>query len=168
MLLKRKQTISSQLTPKRVLIIYGPRRVGKTTLLGNYLAGLAADVKVLSVTGDDIHVRAIFQSEELVRLRNFASPFDVIAIDEAQYIPSIGLGLKMLIDAFPEKTIVVTGSSSFELGNQVGEPLTGRHYTMTLFPLALGEAHLGSFTAKSSLPDILVYGSYPEVLATTN
>lgn len=162
----RKQKIESQLAPKRVLIIYGPRRVGKTTLLGNYLARLPANLNVLSVTGDDVHVRAIFQSEELTRLRNFASPYDVLTIDEAQYIPSIGLGLKMLIDAFPEKIFVVTGSSSFELGNQVGEPLTGRHYTMTLFPLAQTEVHIGSFTARAALPETLIYGSYPEVVAT--
>ena len=54
----------------------------------------------------------------------------------------------MLINAFSEKIFVVTGSSSFELGNQVGEPLTGRHYTMTLFPLAQREAHLGSFATR--------------------
>jgi uncharacterized protein len=163
----RKQSICDELYPKRALIIYGPRRVGKTTLLREYLA-TQPEKKVLSVVGEDVAVREIFASERLATLRQFAEPFDIIAIDEAQHTPSIGLGLKMLVDTFPEKTFVATGSSSFELGNQIGEPLTGRHFSLTLLPLAQSEIHIGSFTAQSALDETLVYGSYPEVLATDN
>jgi predicted AAA+ superfamily ATPase len=163
----RKQSISAELYPKRVLIIYGPRRVGKTTLLREYLA-TQPDKKILSVVGEDVAVREIFASERLATLRQFAEPFDIIAIDEAQHTPSIGLGLKMLVDTFPEKTFIATGSSSFELGNQVGEPLTGRHFSLTLLPLAQLEIHTGSFTAHTALDLTLIYGSYPEVLATDN
>ena len=165
MKITRKQTISTSLAPKRVLIIYGPRRIGKTTMLREYLT-TQSNKKILSVIGDDATVRKIFSTERLSILKEFAAPYDIIAIDEAQYVPSIGLGLKMLIDSFPEKIFIATGSSSFELGNQVGEPLTGRHFLLTLFPLAQSELHLGSFTAKANLEQTLIYGSYPEIIAT--
>ena len=165
MKITRKQTISTSLAPKRVLIIYGPRRIGKTTMLREYLA-TQSNKKILSVIGDDVTVREIFSTERLLILKEFATPYDIIAIDEAQYVPSIGLGLKMLIDSFPEKIFIATGSSSFELGNQVGEPLTGRHFSLTLLPLAQSELHLGSFTAKANLEQSLIYGSYPEIIAT--
>ena len=100
----------------------------------------------------------------LKNILDFARPYDVIALDEAQFIPSIGLGIKMIIDAFPEKTIILTGSSFFDLSEKIGEPLTGRHFTMTLFPLSQGEISASAFELKNSISDFLVYGSYPEIL----
>ena len=88
---KRKQNIESELEPKRVLVIYGPRRVGKTTLLNEYIK-TQSDKKIYFSTGDDGPLRKIFQSEERDKILEFARPYDVIAIDEAQFIPSIGLG----------------------------------------------------------------------------
>jgi predicted AAA+ superfamily ATPase len=161
---KRKQTITEALEPKRVLVVYGPRRVGKTTLLGEYLA-TQSDKRVFSSTGDDIRLRNIFQSEDRSKILDFVRPYDVIAIDEAQSIPSIGLGAKMMIDAFPEKNIILTGSSSFDLSNKVGEPLTGRHFTLTLLPFSQGEIEGSRFELEGDLERFLIYGSYPEVLS---
>jgi len=160
---KRKQDIAKYLEPKRVLVIYGPRRVGKTTLLNGYLE-TQANKKSLFSTGDDIQLRNIFQSEERDRILDFARPYDLIAIDEAQFIPSIGLGAKMMIDAFPEKNIILTGSSSLDLSNKVGEPLTGRHFTLTLLPFSQGEMDCSRFELEGKLEQFLIYGSYPEVL----
>ena len=159
----RSQSIEQSFYPGRVLIIYGPRRVGKTTMLNRYLSTLC-DTRVLSVVGEDIAVQKVFSSQSLSALKNFASSYDTIAIDEAQYVPSIGLGAKMIIDAFPQKQILLTGSSSFELAGQVGEPLTGRHFTLTLMPLAQSEMNVGTFELTGALSDFLLYGSYPEVL----
>ena len=160
---KRKQNIVEALEPKRVLVVYGPRRVGKTTLLGEYLKTQSGK-NVFSSTGDDIRLRNIFQSEDQNGILDFASPYDIIAIDEAQSIPSIGLGAKMMIDAFPEKNIILTGSSSFDLSNKVGEPLTGRHFTLTLLPFSQGEMEGSRFELEGDLERFLIYGSYPEVL----
>ena|SRR3989338_2605289 len=160
---KRKQDIISNLYPKRALIIYGPRRVGKTTMLQAYLQGKPTE-KIFNSTGDDFTLRKIFESEVRKSILDFARPFELIAIDEAQAIPSIGLGCKMIIDAFPEKTILLTGSSSFYLAKEIGEPLTGRHFTLTLFPLAQQEMETSKFELENSLADFLIYGSYPEVL----
>ena len=160
---KRKQTIEAVLAPKRVLVIYGPRRVGKTTLLNEYLK-TQSDKKVFFSTGDDAQLRSIFQSEERAKILDFARPYDLIAIDEAQFIPSIGLGAKMMIDAFPEKNIILTGSSSLDLSNKIGEPLTGRHFTLTLLPLSQVEMESSRVELEWSLEHFLIYGSYPEVL----
>jgi hypothetical protein len=164
---KRRQSIQAELSPKRALIIYGPRRVGKTTMLNSYLDEAAADEPSLRryyATGDDMALRELFQSERQTPILDFARPFDVIAVDEAQNVPKIGLGAKMIVDAFPEKRLILTGSSSFDLSREVGEPLTGRHFTMTLLPLAQMEMQASRFELKQALPDFLVYGSYPEIL----
>ena len=161
---KRKQDISKEITPKRVLVIYGPRRVGKTTLLDEYIK-TQSEKKVFFSIGDDINLRKIFQPEERSRILEFARPHDVIALDEAQYIPSIGIGAKMMIDAFPEKNIILTGSSSLDLSNKIGEPLTGRHFTLMLLPLSQGEMEVSRVELKWELENFLIYGSYPEVLS---
>lgn len=160
---KRKQSIERELEPKRILIIYGPRRVGKTTLLNEYIKTQSGK-KIYFSTGDDIQLRKIFQSEERSTILAFARPHEIIAIDEAQYIPSIGLGAKMMIDAFPEKNIILTGSSSLNLSNEIGEPLTGRHFTLTLLPLSQGEMEGSKVELTWNLEHFLIYGSYPEVL----
>jgi len=161
---KRKQDISRTIEPKRVLVVYGPRRVGKTTMLDEYIKTQSGK-GIYSSTGDDIELRKLIQSESRKEILDFARPLNIIAIDEAQFIPSIGLGAKMMIDAFPEKNIILTGSSSLDLSSKIGGPLTGRHFTLTLLPLSQGEIMDGNrFELKTSLEDFLIYGSYPEVL----
>ncbi len=162
---KRLQSIEEALRPKRVLVIYGPRRVGKTTLLKAYLEKQGrSGRKVFYGTGDDFRIRQLFVSGVRDDILDFARPYDVVAIDEAQQVPGIGLGAKILIDSFPEKTFILTGSSSFDLSQEVGEPLTGRHFTMTLLPLAQQELIGSRYELAGALDDILIYGSYPEVL----
>ena len=160
---QKKQDIQSNLYPGRVLIIYGPRRVGKTTLLQSYL-NACGDKKIFSATGDDIVIRELFLSENRARILDFAAPYEIIAIDEAQNVKNIGIGVKMIIDAFPEKILILTGSSSFDLSREIGEPLTGRHFTLTLLPFAQIEMNASKFELNNALEDFLIYGSYPEGL----
>lgn len=161
---KRKQAIQSALAPKRALLIYGPRRIGKTTMLKEFLESEQRGRRVKYVVGDDATLRDIFKSEERERLLDFAAAYDTIGIDEAQQVPSIGLGTKMIVDANPEKVIVLTGSSSFDLAQEVTVPLTGRHFSMALLPISLSEMGMSRFELEGALPDLLVYGAYPEVL----
>ncbi|HHE45740.1 MAG TPA: ATP-binding protein [Candidatus Moranbacteria bacterium] len=167
---KRKQQIETSLSPKRALIIYGPRRIGKTTLLKAFLDQQKknTDKRLAYFVGDDLKIRELFSSQIQKDILDFSMPYDLIAIDEAQQIPNIGLGTKMIIDAYPEKEIILTGSSSFNLSNKIGEPLTGRHFTLTLLPLTQNEMIASRFELKNFLEDFLIYGAYPEVLQVTD
>ncbi len=163
----RSQSVEKSLAPGRILVIYGPRRVGKTTLLKGYLAGQTEN-KILSTVGDDIRIRELFASQSRDAILDFARPYDIVAIDEAQQVPHIGLGAKMLIDAYPEKTLILTGSSSFDLSSKIGEPLTGRHFTLTLLPSSQGEMRASRFELAGELEQFLIYGCYPEVLTAAD
>lgn len=148
----------------KVLIIYGARRVGKTTLVKEWLKNTT--LKSLFVSGDNVRVRAVLSSEDFDLINEFVAGYELVVIDEAQQVPGIGKGLKIMADENPELKIVATGSSSFDLSQQVGEPLTGRKRTIRLFPIAQKELilHLNRFELKEKLEEYLVFGSYPDVL----
>ncbi|OGY32718.1 MAG: hypothetical protein A3C02_03740, partial [Candidatus Andersenbacteria bacterium RIFCSPHIGHO2_02_FULL_45_11] len=146
------------------VMMYGPRRVGKTTMLKTYLAELPADVAKKYDVGDDIALRQLFGSRVRKDILDYAAPYDVLGIDEAQQIPNLGEAIKMIIDEFPEKKIILTGSSSFDLAQSVGEPLVGRHYAMQLYPPAWKELAGSDYEKKQHLEEMLLYGSYPEIL----
>ncbi len=158
--------ISSELTSGKTLVILGPRRVGKTTLLREFLG--KTDKKVLSYSGDEVSTQQAFEVPDSLRLRSHIGRAEVLVIDEAQAIPNIGQTLKIINDHFPELAVVVTGSSAFELVGQVGEPLTGRKKTRYLYPLAatemLHEAVAPVHDLMQRVPEWLVYGMYPNTL----
>ncbi len=148
----------------KVLLIFGPRRVGKTTLLNNYLQKTKLKYKLVS--GDNITVANILNSRNFDLILDFAEGYEIIAIDEAQQIKGIGMGLKILIDNIPGLIVIATGSSSFKLSQQTGEPLTGRKRTALLFPIAQMEllGQFNKFELKQKLEEFLIYGSYPEII----
>jgi predicted AAA+ superfamily ATPase len=160
---QRKQKIQDYQERGRVVVIYGPRRVGKTTLLQEYLGNFPSE-KTKYDTGDDLDLRVFMNSQSRTAILDYAQPFDVLAIDEAQQIESIGMASKMMIDAFPEKKIILTGSSSFDLSQSIGEPLVGRHYVMNLLPIAWSEWLGSNYEKKLKIEEMLVYGAYPEVI----
>lgn len=163
----RKQTVEDNLTPGRVLVIYGPRRVGKTTMVKKYLESLSS--KTLYETGDNFDLQALFKRGSRNELLDFADTYDTIVIDEAQMIPRIGLGIKIIIDARPEKNIILTGSSALLLSEEVGSPLLGRHFEIKLLPLSWNELVGSNYEKMAGLENHLIYGAYPEViLANTN
>ena len=131
------ENIKDIIFANKVLIIYGARRTGKTTMLKNLLAGSGLKYKYDS--GDNIRIQELLSSQDFETILNYAEGYDILAIDEAQNIPNIGQALKILIDNKPELTIIATGSSSFDLRQKTGEPLTGRKRTITLFPLSMQE-----------------------------
>ena len=152
----------------KVLVIYGARRVGKTSVVEKLLKN--RNRKIFIGTGDDIDLRNILSSENKGRITTSFSGYEVVFIDEAQRIPGIGWGLKLLVDSNPEISVIATGSSSFELLNKVGEPLTGRQTLYTLYPVSMME--LSEFRGRihiiQNLSDYLIYGSYPETLNAIN
>ena len=150
--------------PNRVVVVYGPRRAGKTTLLREYMR--RHDPDALLVSGEDIDVRAYLESQSLARLRAFVGRRRTLIVDEAQHVRQIGLNLKLLADHVEGLRIIATGSSSFDLAQQTGEPLTGRKRTLLLLPLA--QLELGAIETahetRAALEPRLIHGSYPEVV----
>jgi len=163
-MIKRLFNIQNLVKPGKALVIYGPRRVGKTTLLKDFLS--RTELKYKLDSGDNIRTQEIFNSQLFNEVLPYAEGYELIAIDEAQQIKNIGMGLKILVDNAPELVVIATGSSSFELSQQVGEPLTGRKRTITLFPFSQQEllSIYNQHELKERLDEFLVFGSYPDVI----
>jgi len=161
---KQLENLRKLIIPGKVMVIYGPRRVGKTTLLKKYLE--KENNSVLFVNGDDIIVRQYLESQSIQTLQDFVGNHGLLVVDEAQYVEKIGLNLKLIVDHIPGIKVIVTGSSSFDLARDVGEPLTGRKYVLKLFPLSQMEISKIEKRHKTtaSLDSRLIYGSYPEVV----
>lgn len=160
------QDLAKYIKPNKALIIYGPRQVGKTTMLKDFLATTKFKYKLDS--GDNIQTQYILGSQDFNLIREYVHGYELIAIDEAQRIKNIGLGLKIIVDQMPDIKVIATGSSSFELAGQVGEPLTGRKITLTLYPISQIELSnlYNLYEIKTKLEEWLIFGGYPEIVAT--
>lgn len=158
------QDLQKEFREGRVLILYGARRTGKTTLVTAFLK--QSGEKYRLETGENIRIAEILTSMDVSLLREFAEGYEIVAIDEAQMIPNVGKNLKLLVDQCPETQFIATGSSSFELSQQLGEPLTGRKRTLVLYPLSQKELknHYTRSELKERLEDFMIFGSYPDVL----
>jgi predicted AAA+ superfamily ATPase len=160
--------VKDLLLPGKVLILYGPRQVGKTTLA----RALVDSVSMRSrfINADELIYREALSSQNRQRLGEVLGGAELLVIDEAQRVPNIGINLKILVDSFPEAVILATGSASFELANKISEPLTGRTLTFNLYPLAYAElrqAH-GALEARGQLERWLVWGGYPAIATQDN
>lgn len=156
--------LGNYLEAGKVLVLFGPRQAGKTTIIKHFIE--SENYKFRFATGDDLSVQQALGNNNLQQLKSFVQGYDLLVIDEAQNIPGVGLALKLLVDNVPGLKIIATGSSSFELAGQVGEPLTGRKRTLRLYPVSQLELLKAdnSFNVKQLLGEYLVYGSYPAVL----
>ncbi|MFZ3069836.1 MAG: ATP-binding protein [Anaerolineaceae bacterium] len=168
MLQRIYESLEQHLKPNKVLLIYGPRRVGKTTLLQQMLSQTRLRYKLDS--GDNLITQQLLSSQDFKQILSYVESYDLIAIDEAQNIPNIGMGLKIIVDQMPGIKVIATGSSSLELAGQVGEPLTGRKQTLVLYPISQAELKrsYNRFELTQNLPDYLIFGTYPEVLLASS
>lgn len=150
----------------KAIILFGARQTGKTTLVDEILKG--REEKVLVLNGDDADVRELFLSPNPTRLKHVFQDARIVFLDEAQRLPEVGLLLKIAVDRVKDVQIIATGSSSFDLAQKTGEPLTGRKFEHLLFPLSFAEmvAHHGLLEEKRHLEARLVFGSYPEIVTT--
>jgi len=166
--MKIKRSLLAQLPnalePGKVLVLYGPRQVGKTTLVRELLDNLNMPQRYISA--DELVYREALASQDRRTLGDLLADSQVLVIDEAQRVPDIGLNLKILVDNYPHAAILATGSASFELANKISEPLTGRKRTLNLYPVSYAEIAQtwGAFEAKAQLERWLIWGSYPAVV----
>ena len=148
----------------KIIVLYGARQVGKTSLIEDILK---TKKKILKLNGDEEKTARLFSSKDLKKMKEAVSGYDILFIDEAQKIENIGLNLKILHDNQSQLKIIVTGSSSFELASSIHEPLTGRAWTYHLHPIAMCELkkHWNPYELTEKLEEYLVFGSYPELFS---
>ena len=158
-----EKKIEEQLCEGKAIILFGARRVGKTTMLKKMLQGRD---DVLWLNGDEQDVRNLFENASSTLLNTIIGKKKIVVIDEAQRITNIGLGIKLITDNISDVQVIATGSSSFDLSNKINEPLTGRKLEYWMYPLSFGELveHNGLLDEKRLLPHRLIYGSYPDVI----
>ena len=160
--------ILEALIPGKVLVLYGPRQVGKTTLAKDLLSSISLRSKFINA--DELIYREALASQNRQTLGEVLGDAELLVIDEAQRVPDIGINLKILIDNHPQVVILATGSASFELANKISEPLTGRKLTFNLYPVSYSEIRqtLGIIETRTQLERWLVWGGYPAIMTVEN
>ncbi|MFZ4105189.1 ATP-binding protein [Flavobacterium sp.] len=162
------ELIQKKLQPNKVVVLLGARRVGKTKLIEKIIENL--NEKYLFLNGDDVESHNLLESQSTANFNRLLGDTRFLIIDEAQEIPNIGKKLKLMVDTIPDLKVLVTGSSAFEINNQIGEPLVGRMKTINLYPIAQIEFSKTEnyLETKSYLEDRLIFGSYPELSKIIN
>lgn len=169
MIIKRQiqESIEKDLFKNKIIIIYGARRVGKTTLVNEIIKKFLNESVYFNC--DEPDIRENLTNKTSTALKAFIGNKKLVIIDEAQRVQNIGLTLKLLIDNYPDTQIIATGSSSFDLSNQIAEPLTGRNIEYKLYPLSLAE--LSQIYSNLELDRLLerqiIFGMYPSIIQGT-
>ena len=157
------EIIKKDLHKKKALILLGTRQVGKTTLLHDLAKSWD---NTLWLTGDELETQRLFENPTITRFKAEFSGIKYLIVDEAQRLPNVGLGLKLITDHLPDIQLLVTGSSAFELSNRLNESLMGRTFEYQLFPLSFSE--MADFHTlreeKRLLHYRMIYGYYPNVV----
>ncbi len=154
--------IKNNLHKGKVIVLIGPRQVGKTTLINSLLT----DIPYLFLDGDDAVVADTLANANTETLKNIIGSFKYVFIDEVQRIPNIGLKLKILVDQIKDVQLIASGSSAFDINHLTQEPLTGRKFEYNLFPISWSEFedNVGYIKAQQQLEQRLLYGMYPDVI----
>lgn len=162
------ENVLNKLQPNKVVIVFGARRVGKTVLVKEMIKRL--DEPCLSLNGEDINVHDKLSIRTIENYRQILGSYKLLYIDEAQKIPDIGLKLKLMIDEIEGLRIIISGSSSFDIFKNTGEPLTGRKYSFNLYALSEREYSPieNSISKIDKIRERLVFGNYPELLQLPN
>lgn len=159
-----EKQITQRLFKGKIIILSGARQVGKTTLIEMLLK--RRKDKFLYLNADEPDVRELLSFATSTRLKTIIGNNKIVFIDEAQRVKNIGITLKLFADQIKNVQVIVTGSSSFSLSNEINEPLTGRKYEFFLFPLSFPEMvrHNGLLEERRLLEHRLIYGYYPEIV----
>jgi predicted AAA+ superfamily ATPase len=158
-----QKPIEKALFKGKVIIIYGARRVGKTTLAKQIISDRPDSKYINCELGQNQEALETTNTDLLISY--LGKKIKIAVLDEAQYIRNIGLVLKVLADTYPKLQLIVTGSSGFDLINKIAAPLTGRSRLFHLYPFSFEEAlQVKDILSLKAAPDpILRFGLYPEV-----
>lgn len=158
-----QKEITSRIKKQKAMLIFGARRVGKTILLKEIVNSWQG--KTLLINGESMSTQAMLKDRSIETYRKLFDGIELLAIDEAQHIPEIGLKLKLIVDEVPGISVIATGSSSFDLFNQAGEPLVGRSTRFMLTPLSTEEFAFSEsgFEITQKIEERIIYGHYPEL-----
>lgn len=161
------QKIENQLDRQKVTLLLGARRVGKTALLQAIHEKIGS--KSLWLNGEDADVHKLLEERTIANYKRLLQGYELLIIDEAQFVPDMGRKAKLMIDEIKPLHIILTGSSAFDTA-QIGEPLVGRTIMHYLYPIAQSEImqQENLLQTKQNLEDRLLFGSYPEVASSTN
>lgn len=159
-----QKNIENTLFKGKVVIIYGARQVGKTTLVKEIQKKYAEDSRYLNC--DEPDIKSALEGKTSTEIKSFLGGKKLIILDEAQRIKNIGLTLKLVVDNFPNTQVIATGSSSFELSNKISESLTGRKYEFFLYPFSLEELKIiySEIEIKRLMEERIIFGLYPEIV----
>jgi len=158
-----ENSIKDKFFKGKAIILLGARQVGKTTLFKKLASSLD---NVLWLNADNFEVQTLFEASSSTRFKSIIKNNKVIIIDEAQRIKNIGIKLKIIIDEIENVQLIATGSSSFDLSNEINEPLTGRKYEFKMYPISFEEMvkHHGLLEELNQLEHRMVFGYYPDVV----
>lgn len=163
--IKRKlfETIEQKCFKGRIILLIGPRQIGKSTLLHSICTKIG---DYLFLDGDDPSVRTSLDTPNFEEIKLLIGNNKLVFIDEAQRIKNIGLTLKMIHDRIKGVQVLVSGSSALDLGDKLQESLTGRKWEYQMFPISWEEwyEHKDYLTVTQQLESRILYGMYPEVL----
>lgn len=167
-----KRTIQEKIEDKlfkgKVIILYGPRQVGKTTIVKEIQNKNISNSIYFNC--DESDIREKFENKTSTFLKELIRKKKIVIIDEAQRVKDIGITLKLIIDNFKDIQVIATGSSSFDLANKTAESLTGRKYEFYLYPLSIEELNpeKNKLEIDRTLENRIIYGSYPEVIINSS
>ena len=155
-----QEQIESRLFTNNILIIYGPRQAGKTTLVKEIVKKHKDSIYINCELPD---MRDLLSSRDIGSIYNYIKNYKIVVFDEAHTISKIGELLKILFDTYKDVQFIATGSSSFELSQQVGEPLVGRSWEFMVLPFSIREITENNIQLKNELSTYMLYGGYPEI-----
>jgi len=163
-----QKSIETRLFKGKLIVVYGARQVGKTTMIIE-IGNRYPDERIY-LNCDEPDVRELLTDSTSTKLKNIVGQKKLVLIDEAQRVKNIGITLKLFVDQLKEVQVIATGSSAFELSNEINEPLTGRKIEYTLYPFSMSELknEFGWLETNRLLEERILYGMYPEIVINPN
>ncbi|MBR4829214.1 MAG: AAA family ATPase, partial [Muribaculaceae bacterium] len=137
-----------------VIVITGPRQSGKTTLI-KHLFG-----EYLQFSMEDLHIREFAEQDPVAFLEQNKQG---MIIDEVQRVPTLMSYIQGIVDKFPSRRFILSGSSNFAMLQSVTQSLAGRAAILELLPMSIPE--ISDFAKSLSLDGLIYGGMYPAVCA---